>query len=152
MAYVSKEKKATIAAALKKVIPAGWRYSLAVRHHSKIVLTIQSAPVDIIQAYVNFAIARAAIKGDEFDRKNLLQHAAYVEERRNLDVNEFHLDSQFTGTLLETFQKIRDALNTDNFDHSDVYTDYFHVGHYVGINVGKWDKPFVVTEPLKQAA
>lgn len=152
MAYVSKEKKAKIAAALKQVIPAGWRYSLAVRHHSKIALTIQSAPVDIIEAYVNFAAARAGIRGDEYDRKNLLQHAAYVAERRSLDVNEFHLDSQFTGELLEVFNKIRDALNTDNFDHSDVYTDYFHVGHYVGISVGRWDKPFVVNETLKKAA
>jgi len=152
MAYVSKEKKAKIAAALKQVVPAGWKYSLAVRHHSKIALTIQSAPVDIVQAYVNFTVAKAAIKGDEFDRKNLLERAAWVENRRHIDVNEFHLDSQFTGELLEVFQKIRDALNTDNFDNSDVYTDYFHVGHYVGISVGRWDKPFVVTETLKKAA
>jgi hypothetical protein len=152
MAYVSKEKKAKIAAALKQVVPAGWKYSLAVHHHSKIVLTIQSAPVDIIQAYVNFTVAKAALKGIEFDRTNALQHAAQVEDRRSIDVNEYHLDTQFTGELLEVFQKIRDALNTDNFDNSDVYTDYFHVGHYVGINVGRWDKPFEVNEVLKKAA
>jgi len=152
MAYVSKDKKTTIAAALKKVIPAGWKYSLAVAHHSKITLTISAAPVDIVRAYVNFVTAKAALKGDEFDRKNLLQHVLYVEERGYIDVNEYHLDSQFTGELLEVFQKIREALNTDNFDNSDVYTDYFHVGHYVGIKVGRWDKPFVVTTPLKKAA
>lgn len=152
MAYVSKEKKAKIAAALKQVVPAGWKYSLAVHNHSQIVLTIQAAPVDIIEAYVNFAAARCVLKGDNFERNNLLQHAARVATDRNLDVNEYWLENQFTGELLEVFNKIRDALNTDNFDNSDVYTDYFHVGHYVGIRVGRWDKPFVVTEALKKAA
>jgi hypothetical protein len=42
------------------------------------------------------------------------------------------------------FEKISDALNLDNFDKSDSMTDYFHVGHYVDINVGKWNKPFKV--------
>ena len=152
MAYVSKEKKATIAAALKKVIPAGWKYSLAVANHSKINLTIISAPVDIVSAYVNFIVAKAALKSGEFERKNSLEHAAWAENRGYIDVNEYHLDNQFTGELLETFEKICDALNTDNFDNSDVYTDYFHVGHYVGIRVGRWDKPFVVTTALKKAA
>jgi phenolic acid decarboxylase len=44
MAYVNQEKKAKI---LKKVMPKGWKYSLAVRNHSTIVCTIKSAPVDL---------------------------------------------------------------------------------------------------------
>jgi hypothetical protein len=30
--------------------------------------------------------------------------------------------------------------------------DYFHVGHYVNVRIGAWNKPFVVTRQLKQAA
>jgi hypothetical protein len=37
------------------------------------------------------------------------------------------------------------ALNCDNYDNSDSMTDYFDVGHYVDLNIGKWDKPFVCT-------
>ena len=32
-----------------------------------------------------------------------------------------------------------------NYDNSDIQTDYFDIGWYVDINVGKWDKPFVYT-------
>ena len=51
MAHMNQEKKAKIAAALKQVVPAGWKYSLAVRHHSSIVMTISAAPVDLIGAH-----------------------------------------------------------------------------------------------------
>ena len=42
MAYVSKEKKQKIAAALKTVMPKGWRWSLAINHGSTLILTIAS--------------------------------------------------------------------------------------------------------------
>ena len=36
------------------------------------------------------------------------------------------------------------ALNIDNHNRSDSQTDYFDVGHYTSINLGSWNKPFVV--------
>ena len=30
------------------------------------------------------------------------------------------------------------------FDKSDIMTDYFHTAYYIDINVGKWNKPYVV--------
>lgn len=44
------------------------------------------------------------------------------------------------------------ALNTDNYDNSDVQTGYFDVGHYVELRIGRWDKPFQVTGPLAAVA
>lgn len=35
-------------------------------------------------------------------------------------------------------------LNIDNYDNSDSQTDYFDVGHYTSINLGSWNKPFIV--------
>lgn len=51
MAYMSQEKKAKIAAKLKQVIPHDWKYSLAVHHHSTIILRISAAPVDLVANY-----------------------------------------------------------------------------------------------------
>ena len=48
MAYMSQENKKSIAVNLKTVIPASWKWSLSVRHHSTLVLTIASAPIDLI--------------------------------------------------------------------------------------------------------
>lgn len=116
MAYMSQEKKAKIAVALKAIMPKDWKYSLAVRHHSTIVMTIKSAPVALI-------------------------------EGTHCDVNIYYLDRQFEGNTLALFEKIKSALNIDNFDESDSMSDYFHVGHYVDLNIGRWDKAFKNTAP-----
>lgn len=123
MAYVNQQKKAKITAALKNAVPKGWKYSLAVRHHSTIVMTIRSAPVDLLKI--------ACSKYQTPDRE-------YTE------VNNYHLNHHFEGELLDTFGNILKALNTDNFDESDSQIDYFHVGHYVNLRIGAYDKPFKV--------
>jgi hypothetical protein len=35
-------------------------------------------------------------------------------------------------------------MNDGNFDKSDIQSDYFHVGWYVSVNIGKWNKPYEV--------
>jgi hypothetical protein len=121
MAYVSQEKKAKIAAALKPVVPAGWKYSLAVDNHSTIVMTIASAPVD-------------------------LPKILYGESKGHVGINHYHFERHFEGNpkMVEIFKKIVAALNLDNHDRSDIMTDYFDVGHYVTLQLGRWNKPFVV--------
>lgn len=130
MAHMNQEKKARIAAALKLVMPKGWKYSLAVRNHSTIVLTISSAPIDILAERARVCAARNGLK---------LQH-----EREHVNLNVYHLDKAFDGELLATFKAINKALNLDNHDRSDYMTDHFDVGHYVEINVGTWNKAFMV--------
>jgi hypothetical protein len=39
------------------------------------------------------------------------------------------------------------ALNVGNHNRSDVQSDYFDVGWYVDVNLGRWDKPFISTLP-----
>ena len=135
MAYVDKEKKAKIAAALKRVVPKGWKYSLAVDHHSTIVMTIQSADVDLIHAF----------KPSPYYNPDEITHH---------DVNPYHYESHLLddSPLLPLFDAIFGALNIDNFDNSDIQTDYFHVGHYVRLHIGRWDKPFKYLAPLPVAA
>ncbi|WP_031571815.1 hypothetical protein [Acidithiobacillus thiooxidans] len=122
MAHMTKDHKARIAAELKKFMPKNWKYSLAIRHHSEIVMTIQSAPVDILAA-------------------------AGKPDAKEMSLTRYFRASELFKSnpeLAELFQKIRDALDLDNHDRSDLMTDYFDVGHYLTINIGKWDKPFQI--------
>lgn len=119
MAYMNQEKKRKIAEELKRVMPKDWKYSLGVNNHSTITLTIQSAPVDLLA------------------RTNL--------ETTYHQLNHFYPHHMFEGKTLETMQAIIRALNIDNHDRSDTMTDYFDVGHYVNIDIGRWNKPFVFT-------
>ncbi|OCX76816.1 hypothetical protein A6O26_20755 [Acidithiobacillus thiooxidans] len=122
MAIMTQEKKATIATELKKFMPKDWKYSLSVRHHSEIVMIIRSAPIDLLEA--------SGLAGDKECRVSRYFRPAELFPKN--------------PELAELFGKIKDALNLGNYDKSDVMTDYFDVGHYVDLRIGKWDKPFQI--------
>jgi hypothetical protein len=44
--------------------------------------------------------------------------------------------------LAEAFKALKSA---DWYDESDPMTDYFNIAYYVDVNVGKWDRPYEVT-------
>ena len=121
MAYMNQEKKRVIAINLKKILPKGWKVSLGVRNHSTICCTIKSAPVNLLA---------------NFEERQIREN--------HVTVNHYYLENSFEGQTLETMKQINEALNTDNFNHSDIQTDYFHVGHYVDLQIGAWNKPFEV--------
>lgn len=129
MAYMNAEKKAVIAANLKKIMPKGWKYSLAVRDHSTIVLNIAEAPVDLIQAFVDSGYQGARAYG-------------YVQ------VNVYYVEENLKGSgVEEIFGQIKAAMyGADYYDRSDSQSDYFDTAYYVDINVGKWNKPFKVAQ------
>ncbi len=146
MAYMNQEKKAAIKAELAKVMPKGWKYSLGVHNYSTIALTISAAPVNLIDQYVEFIKLNKLpqVAGNQYDTDNLNARIDYVSKKQELQVNEFWLEEQFDGEVLSIMQKIKAALNLNNHDNSDSMTDYFDVGYYVNISIGKWNKPFQV--------
>lgn len=125
MAFMSQERKAGIAAELKRVIPKGWKYSVAVRDRSTICLTIAAAPVD------------------------LLAGLPVAFEARHRHMNPYHWRPQNTWQpeIRDVFASIFAAMNRGNHDRSDPMTDYFDVGWYVDVNIGRWDRPFTCTAP-----
>lgn len=141
MAYMSQEKKAKIAAALKKVMPKGWKYSLAVRHHSSIVLTIKEAPVDLIGIINAKSKANAEKWGEDFR-----------EFKDHVQLNHYHLERDYEGAVLKVLEAAKAALySADYYDDSDAQTDYFNCAYYVHMQIGKWDKPFVYNAAAAKA-
>lgn len=135
MAYMSQEKKASLAPAIKAILAEyGLKGSIGVRHHSTLVLNIASGPVDFIGE-------RAA---DRYD--NPLFPAKYLQ------VNVYHVGSHFVGKSKIVLEKLVAAMKVGNRDNSDLQSDYHDVGWYVDINVGQWDKPYVLTVREKIAA
>ena len=116
-----REKKAKIAAELNKVMPEGWKYTLGVKRASTIVLVIESAPVDLIALNLRKAENKGAC----------------------LQLDEYRLHNEYAADLLPTFEAINAALNLDNLD---AQRGYFHIGHYVAIYIGRWNKPFVLRD------
>lgn len=136
MAYMSQEKKKVIAAALKVALKdSGLKYSLRVRNSLTIYMTIKSGPVDF---FGNFNVKSA----DTAERRGY----DFAPAKDRMNVNTFWIDSNFDGEVAKLLKTIVDCLNTGNWDRSDSQSDYFDVGHYIELEIGSWDKPYVLTK------
>lgn len=133
MAYVNKEKKAKLVAAVKAVMPKTWKATFAVRNYSGIIMTIKSTPFSLEDIFGK----DACDKMSDYNRVDgVLGH---------VDVNHRYIDRHIKNKEVMTIlEKIVKALDTDNYNNSDPYTDYFDIGHYIELQFGKIDVPYVV--------
>lgn len=154
MAYVSKEKKEEIRQAVKKVMPQDWKWSLAVKNYSTIILTISKAPIDLVAVFCDSADAYNKRRVDIYGERE--QSTERQRQNMNYNVSKWTLQHMTEGLqnryVAAIFSKIFDAMNTGNYDNSDVMTDYFDVGHYIEVQIGSWKTPFKLTTQTLKAA
>jgi len=126
MAYVSQEDKAKLAPEIKKVLSKyGMKGSISVRHHSTLVVTLQSGSIDF---------------------------GEYTHGDGYIQVNTYHIESHYRGKAKAFLTELLAAMKgPDYFNNDDAMTDYFHRSHYTDINVGKWNKPYFLQTPKKAA-
>lgn len=141
MAYMNQEKKAKIAALLKPIFAKyGVKGSLSVNNHSTIVLTLKSGPIDFVENYIKTDAEKPYAKHFSEDQ------VAYIRKNQSVDVNPYWFQDHFTGKaksfLTEAFRALKGA---DWYDESDAMVDYFNTAYYVSVNIGKWNKPYVLT-------
>lgn len=63
-----------------------------------------------------------------------------------IQVNHHWIDEHYQGVAKEFLSELKDAMMIGNHNRSDIQSDYFDVGFYIDINIGQWDKPYVVTK------
>ena len=126
MAYVSQDLKKKLAPKIKAICTKyGVKASLAVRNHSVLCLNIKSGKIDFLGNYA---------------RDN-----EYAKKYGHIDVNTYWYQDHFDGVARDFFSEVIPAMNVGNHDRSDIQTDYFDVGWYIDVNVGKWNKPYELT-------
>jgi len=135
MAYMSQEKKSKIAPTVKKILAKyGVKGSLAVSNHMTLVLNVKSGGIDFIQNYK-----------DTVDERTYHHSKQYWHDGRvvdSLNVNPYWYHEHFTGNAKDFLTEIFTAMNDGNHDNSDVQSDYYDIGWYVDVNIGKWNKPY----------
>jgi len=126
MAYVSQADKKELAPAIKKVLSKyGMKGSISIRHHSTLVVTLQSGAIDF---------------------------GEYTHGDGYIQVNVYHIERHYKGKAQKFLTELLAAMKGPGwFDKSDSMTDYFHVKHYCDINVGKWNKPYFLQKTAKKA-
>lgn len=120
MAYMNQERKNLLAPAIKAVLKKyGIKATLSVDRHS-LSLNIKSGPIDFFADCVS----------------NANNPGGYMQ------VNTHWTDEHYTGVARSFLREVIDAMKVGNWDRSDSMSDYFDVGWYVHVNVGKWNKPY----------
>jgi hypothetical protein len=134
MAWMSQEKKAEIAPVVKAICKKyGITASLAVRNHSTLCLNIKAGGIDFIGNSNRVIAARPGGFRTGCPADPIKQH---------LDVNPYWFHEHYDGKALAFLTEVFAAMGKGNHDNSDIQTDYFDVGWYVDVNVGRWDKPY----------
>jgi hypothetical protein len=133
MAWMNQERKAPLVAAAKKVLKKYGVKATFSTSNSSISCNIKSGPLDFISNYNKTA-------GSQYSHSAVGFYAATTE----IDVNVYHYDKHFDGKCRKFLGELIKALNVGNHDNSDIQTDYFDVGWYVNVHVGKWNKPYVL--------
>ena len=120
MAYVSQKDKAELAPSIKAVLKKyKMKASIAVRHHSTLVVNIKSGAIDFSGNYTH---------GDQY-----------------IQVNEYWIDDHYANnTVAKNFlnELLAAMKGPKYFNDDDAQSDYFSRSHYTDINVGNWNKPY----------
>ena len=141
MAYVSQELKAKLAPSIKAVCKKyGIKASIAVRNHSTLVLNVKQGSIDFIENFIETDKAKAYCNYMDEDQ------IFYIRNNKSLDVNPYHYRDHFSGSARKFLIEVMTIMNDGNWDKSDIQTDYFNVGWYVDVNIGKWNKPYALVK------
>jgi len=138
MAYVSQELKAKLAPTIKAICKKyKVKASIAVSNHSTLVVNIKSGPIDFVENYIQNnkdAVSSRRMSQDQID---------YIRKNQSLDVNTYWFQENYSGKAKAFLSELIPAMNNGNHDNSDIQTDYFDVGWYIDVNIGRWNKPYV---------
>ncbi|CAB4133552.1 hypothetical protein UFOVP257_274 [uncultured Caudovirales phage] len=126
MAYMNQERKSKIAPVVKAICKKyGVKASLSVRNHMTLCLNIKSGNIDFV--------------GDYHDSEDAMKFG-YIQ------VNPYWYGDHFNGKSKEFLKEVLVAMNEGNHDNSNSMIDYFDVGWYVDVNVGKWNESYQFTK------
>ena len=140
MAFFSKENKATVSPLIKAVLGKyGLKGSISIRNHSSLVVTIKSGKLNFMEADRKIQ-ERLCIRDG---------HVLEIYNRDHLSANQYHTAEGHRkvkeNTIADFYDELFTAMRSAGwFDKSDSMSDYFHTAYYMDVNIGKWDKPYIL--------
>ena len=141
MAYITQEMKKERAAAIKELITTKYadlkvKYTMGITHHSTLRFTIAASTIDFGKILIEDEKERLERIGGSED------YMLYSSKAINWTLNEYFLENVFSGRILLFLQDVKSCLMAGNHNNSDLMTDYFDVGWYITMKIGRWDRPY----------
>jgi hypothetical protein len=142
MAWVQKETVTKVREGLKILNREyGMKTSVSGTNSSSLKVRILSGKIDFVQNRLDM------LEGDmRYSEEEKANHRLYLTKfNSGIQVNHYWLDTSFSGIALEYLEKVKAIMSVDHWDKSDIQSDYFHCAYYMNIDIGKWDKPYELT-------
>jgi hypothetical protein len=135
MAYISQERKKALEPAIKAICNKyGVKARLAVNNHSTLVLNVKSGKIDFIGSFNRMIDDR-----DPTGNRRINLARDYIQ------VNTYWYQEHYDGAAREFLAEVLKAMKSNGwYDNTDTMIDYFDIAYYVDINIGKWDKPYIL--------
>jgi hypothetical protein len=133
MAHFSQEMKKAIAPEIARICKAhGIKGTLSVRNGMKVVLTLKGGKVDF--------------NADQAEVFNFGEQHPAVNYHNGKNVGYHWAEAFREGTGARAFlAEVMPVLNRGNYSNTDSQRDYFDDGFYVGIEIGRYDRPYEMT-------
>ncbi len=142
MAWVQKETVTKVREALKVLNKEyGMKTSVSGTNSSSLKVRILSGKIDFVQNRLDM------LEGDmRYSEEEKANHRLYLTKfNSGIQVNHYWLDTSFSGIALEYLEKVKAIMSVEHWAKSDIQSDYFNCAYYMDIDIGKWDKPYEVT-------
>lgn len=140
MAYITKsevqEKRKLISALCKEY---GITATVSGANSSTLTVTIRKGKIDFLGNYVD------TVSGNWINSQQQKDNALFYKKRGHMAVNHYYIDMQFSGIAFDFMMELLQIMKIGHYDHSDSMADYFDVAWYNGINIGEWNKPYILT-------
>ena len=154
MAFVSQEKKKSLAPAIKAVLKKyNMKATIGVRHHSTLVVNIKSGDLDF-RAAREQELKDNLHKRHYFDALKAGQDWAIsalkneITDNMVFQINEYWIEDNWSADpkIVSFLLELKAAMEgQDFFCEDDPMTDYFHRSHYCDIHIGNWKQDYQFT-------
>lgn len=132
MAYITAKEVAVIRADLKAAFP-GWKLKVCLDSgHLGVRVHFMEGPVPL-HAYIS----------DDWTRPPLADRDA-VYPQTKFQINHFYIKQHHPAETAIIIEHAHAIVAKTHWDKSDISSDYFHCAFYIHMEIGTWDKPYVV--------
>ena len=144
IATTTKDISKLIRKELKHIYPT-CKFSITTSHN-EINISLMSDNKTPFEVDSNIDYNLLALKDSWRNAEQLKVDYEKIRQDGHLQVNHFHIQSRdlLNAEAKKLFTKIKDLLDSFNYDDSDMMTDYFSTKFYINLAIGRWDKRFIV--------
>lgn len=141
---------------LKKEYPA-CKFSIQIQRYTggqALHISLMEAPFEAIicDQITEFKNGRMGTERVFIEKPNTSGHTQLNHYTfKETEAKGINNGTKLTSKAWTCMKRVSELATSFNFDDSDGMIDYFSTNFYLHLNIGKWDKPFMVTIPSDKA-